>query len=292
MNRIVGIIESPTAPAMTNVVWVNKGVMNYFRNGTWVPLGEGAEGIKEIETKIDDLDKEMGEIKNDLIKFGSTQGVVELQIGDSAEVKAANLKVLQGVQSTDHTFFTDIDYGYGTGQWLPTVGGKATIFTSAGHMVCYNISGDGAVIKVSESENNVIFSVRNNVLNTITDYPLNNEELALFKTGKVEVIKIMDNQNLYPQAILNKVIGVESGSGTEMWTAAVVSTDPDGLVNVISREVTLYEGKLRYKEHFAFKQTASTLTSIASSSNLETVIAAVNNILSTLSNSMITVNNS
>lgn len=54
MNRIVGIIESPTAPAMTNVVWVNKGVMNYFRNGTWVPLGDKKE-IEEIKDTLDAL---------------------------------------------------------------------------------------------------------------------------------------------------------------------------------------------------------------------------------------------
>ena len=58
---------------------------------------------KELEEKVDSLDKEMGEVKKDLSIFGSEQGVVELEIGDSDEIKANNLKKLQSIQTNDHT---------------------------------------------------------------------------------------------------------------------------------------------------------------------------------------------
>ena len=82
--------------------------------------------------------------------FGSEQGVVELEIGNSAEIKAANLNKLRTVQSNDHTFFTDINYGYGTASWLPSTGGNALIITDEGHAVKYSISIDGEVSKISE----------------------------------------------------------------------------------------------------------------------------------------------
>ena len=108
------------------------------------------EDRQELEAKVDDLDKEVGQIKNELSLFGSEQGVVELEIGDAEEVKARNLAKLQTVQSNDHTFFTDINYGYGTAAWLPASGGNALIITSEGHAVKYTISTDGEVVKGDE----------------------------------------------------------------------------------------------------------------------------------------------
>lgn len=92
----------------------------------------------------------MGEVKKDLMVFGSEQGVIELEIGDSTDIKTTNLNKLKSVQSNDHTFFTDINYGYGTASWLPATGGTALIITSEGHAVKYDISKDGKVTKGEE----------------------------------------------------------------------------------------------------------------------------------------------
>ena len=101
-----------------------------------------------MKEKVDSIDKEVGDIKRTYLFFGSEQGVVELEIGDSDDVKVRNLKKkLQSVQSNDHTFFTDINYGYGTASWLPFTGGNALIITSEGHAVKYTISAEGEVIK-------------------------------------------------------------------------------------------------------------------------------------------------
>ena len=45
-----------------------------------------------MKEKVDSIDKEVGDIKKDLSVFGSEQGVVELEIGDSDDVKVRNLK--------------------------------------------------------------------------------------------------------------------------------------------------------------------------------------------------------
>ena len=118
-------------------------------------LNQGAgEGMVELETKVDDVDKEIGTVKSDVADLGvklndfiKASEIVELAIGNDDATKAANIAKLG---DTQHTFFTSINYGYGTASWLPTDGGNAFIITDEGHAVTYKISTDGAVTKLSE----------------------------------------------------------------------------------------------------------------------------------------------
>lgn len=150
MRKFAGIVESTTAPP-TNCLWLFNGDAKYFSNGEWKSLIGARDADRlELEEKVDSLDKEMGQVKKELSVFGSEQGVVELEIGDAPTIKAANLAKLKTIQSNDHTFFTDINYGYGTASWLPTTGGNAFIITDEGHAVKYSIAADGEVTKMSE----------------------------------------------------------------------------------------------------------------------------------------------
>ena len=150
MKIINQLVVQSDMPNDNNVIWVCGNTAKYYNNGTWTTLGESNEDRKELEEKVDSLDKEMGQVKKDLMVFGSEQGVIELEIGDSTDIKTANLNKLKSVQSNDHTFFTDINYGYGTASWLPATGGNALIITSEGHAVKYIISKDGEVTKGEE----------------------------------------------------------------------------------------------------------------------------------------------
>ena len=151
MRKFAGIIESTTVAPPTNYLWIKGNDALYFTNGKWVSLltEDSADRI-ELKTKVDDLDKEVVQIKKDLSVFGSEQGVVELVIGNTSEIKTANLAKLKTIQSNDHTFFTNINYGYGTASWLSTTGGNALIITDEGHAVKYSIAADGEVTKLSE----------------------------------------------------------------------------------------------------------------------------------------------
>lgn len=75
---------------------------------------------------------------------------MELAIGNTSEIKTANLAKLKTIQSNNHTFFTNINYSYGTASWLSTTGGNALIITDEGHAVKYSIAADGEVTKLSE----------------------------------------------------------------------------------------------------------------------------------------------
>ena len=118
-------------------------------------LNQGAgEGMVELETKVDDIDKEIGTVKTDITdladkvnNFVNANEIIKLAIGNDDKTKAANIAKLG---DTQHTFFTSINYGYGTASWLPTDGGNAFIITDEAHAVTYKISTDGAVTKLSE----------------------------------------------------------------------------------------------------------------------------------------------
>ena len=100
MRKFAGIIESTTVAPPTNYLWIKGNDALYFTNGKWVSLltEDSADRI-ELETKVDDLDKEVGQIKKDLSVFGLEQGVVELAIGNTPEIKTANLAKLKTVKS-------------------------------------------------------------------------------------------------------------------------------------------------------------------------------------------------
>lgn len=105
-------------------------------------LGYAAgEGRKEIQEKLDSLDKEVGNI---LSSLGSTLGAVALEIGNDEGVKSRNLAKLKTVTSHD-SFFADINYGFGTASWNDGVGGVAFIITAGGTAKPYTIGADGSV---------------------------------------------------------------------------------------------------------------------------------------------------
>lgn len=148
MLRKRNIVESTTPPS-TDSLWLNKGIAKVFINGKWVTIAGGdSPDQKELEDKVDKLDKEVGSIQNN-ISILNSKAVIELEIGNSESVKANNLAKLQAIQSVDHLFFADIDYGYGAAKWLPTTGGEAFIVTSSGRAVIYTIGKDGSVTKAS-----------------------------------------------------------------------------------------------------------------------------------------------
>lgn len=148
MRRFRDIVEDIKVPSPQSL-WLDKGKLKFFGTKGWASMiGEGDEDRQELEEKVDNLDKEVGNIQKDVAVLNS-KAVIELEIGNSESVKANNLAKLQAIQSVDHLFFADIDYGYGAAKWLPTTGGEAFIVTSSGRAVIYTIDKDGSVTKAS-----------------------------------------------------------------------------------------------------------------------------------------------
>lgn len=105
-------------------------------------LGLGAaDGHQEIQEKLDSLDKEVGNI---LSSLGSTLGAVTLEVGNDEGVKTRNLAKLKTVTS-NNSFFTNINYGFGTASWNNNTGGVAFIITTGGRAKPYSINADGSV---------------------------------------------------------------------------------------------------------------------------------------------------
>lgn len=171
MLRKRNIVESTTPPS-TDSLWLNKGIAKVFINGKWVTIaGGGSSDQKELEDKVDNLDKEVGSIQNN-ISILNSKTVIELKIGNSESVKANNLVKLQAIQSVDHLFFANIDYGYGAAKWLPNAGGEAFIVTSSGRAVIYTIGNDGSVTK--SSTNIDLTNPNTDLFEVVTELPTEN----------------------------------------------------------------------------------------------------------------------
>lgn len=189
MLRKRNIVESTTPPSIDSL-WLNKGIAKVLVNGEWVTITGGkTPDQKELEEKVDNLDKEVGTIQKDVAVLNS-KAIVELEIGNSESVKANNLAKLQAIQSVDHLFFADIDYGYGAAKWLPTAGGEAFIVTSSGRAVIYNIGKDGSVAKAS------------------TDIDLTNPNTDLFEVVTELPTENISTSKLY--CVLSSKVGEEN----------------------------------------------------------------------------------
>ena len=189
MRRFRDIVEDIKAPS-TQSLWLDKGKLKFFGTKGWASMiGEGNEDRQELEEKVDNLGKEVGNIQKDVTVLNS-KAVVELEIGNSESVKANNLTKLQAIQSVDHLFFADIDYGYGAAKWLPTTGGEAFIVTSSGRAVIYTIGKDGSVTKAS------------------TDIDLTNPNTDLFEVVTELPTENISTSKLY--CVLSSKVGEEN----------------------------------------------------------------------------------
>lgn len=206
MKIINQLVVQSDMPNDNNVIWVCGNTAKYYNNGTWTTLGESNEDRKELEEKVDSLDKEIGEVKKDLSIFGSEQSVVELEIGDSDEIKANNLKKLQSIQTNNHTFFTNINYGYGTASWLPATGGTALIITSEGYAVKYLISIKGVVSKDKEFILKDFLTELNNKVDKVKGKQLSSND---YTTAEKNKLANLQNYTL-PTATKNILGGVKA----------------------------------------------------------------------------------
>ena len=189
MRRFRDIVEDIKAPSPQSL-WLDNGKLKFFGTKGWVSMvGEGDDDRQELEEKVDNLDKEVGSIQKDVAVLNS-KATIELEIGNSENVKANNLAKLQAIQSVDHLFFADIDYGYGAAKWLPTTGGEAFIVTSSGRAVIYNIGKDGSVTKAS------------------TDIDLTNPNTDLFEVVTELPTENISTSRLY--CVLSSKVGEEN----------------------------------------------------------------------------------
>ena len=189
MRRFRDIVEDIKAPS-TQSLWLDKGKLKFFGTKGWASMiGEGNVDSQELEEKVDNLDKEVGNIQKDVTVLNS-KAVVELEIGNSESVKANNLTKLQAIQSVDPLFFANIDYGYGAAKWLPTTGGEAFIVTSSGRAVIYTIGKDGSVTKAS------------------TDIDLTNPNTDLFEVVTELPTENISTSKLY--CVLSSKVGEEN----------------------------------------------------------------------------------
>ena len=238
-------------------------------------LGYAAgEGRKEIQEKLDSLDKEVGTI---LSSLGSTLGAVALEIGNDEGVKARNLAKLKTVTSHD-SFFADINYGFGTASWNDGVGGVAFIITAGGTAKPYSISADGSVsggidINLKDPNTDIFIILEDN-----EELPTNESEIK----GKIYCKKNPDStaqDNQYNEYIYVKStkkwekIGQFQAKPDLSGYAKLTGANFTGEVKIINTKIGVYD--IEIPRNIIFKGTNSSMTfaNVKNANNINKTIA-------------------
>lgn len=238
-------------------------------------LGYAAgDGRKEIQEKLDSLDKEVGNI---LSSLGSTLGAVTLEIGNDEGVKARNLAKLKTVTSHD-SFFADINYGFGTASWNDGVGGVAFIITAGGTAKPYSISADGSVsggIDINLKDPNTDIYI---ILDDNEELPTNESEIK----GKIYCKKNPDStagDNQYNEYIYVKStkkwekIGEFQAKPDLSGYAKLSGANFTGEVKIINTKIGTYD--IEIPRSIIFKGTNSNMTfaNVRNANNINKTIA-------------------
>lgn len=238
-------------------------------------LGYAAgDGRKEIQEKLDSLDKEVGNI---LSSLGSTLGAVTLEIGNDEGVKTRNLAKLKTVTSHD-SFFADINYGFGTASWNDGVGGVAFIITAGGTAKPYSISADGSVsggidINLKDPNTDIFIILEDN-----EELPTNESEIK----GKIYCKKNPDStagDNQYNEYIYVKStkkwekVGEFQAKPDLSGYAKLSGANFTGEVKIINTKIGTYD--IEIPRSIIFKGTNSNMTfaNVRNANNINKTIA-------------------
>ena len=77
MRKIRGIVESTTAPEVTEVIWLNNGQAKYFSNGQWIEIG-----------------KENNQVDIPIIYFGNTKEILEHNLEVASNIRSNEYKTV------------------------------------------------------------------------------------------------------------------------------------------------------------------------------------------------------
>lgn len=80
MRIINKMAIQPNTPNDNRVLWLNGSNASYYNNGTWVTIGKSSEDGKELEEKVDSLDKGVDQVNKDLKRLDNRSSQMEESI--------------------------------------------------------------------------------------------------------------------------------------------------------------------------------------------------------------------
>ena len=101
MRTINKMVIQPNTPNDNKVLWLNGSSASYYNNGTWVTIGKSSEDSKELEEKVDSLDKEMDQINKDLKKLDNRSSQMEESIKNISVTGGASVAEAVTYDNTD-----------------------------------------------------------------------------------------------------------------------------------------------------------------------------------------------
>lgn len=170
---------------------------------------------------------------------------IDLELGNSAAIKAYNLEQLQKVTGTQ--FFVHADYGIGVGSFNSGYGGETTIQTAGGDRVHYQITAEGECIKQEDrfEHSELFFNLGQidvaSLPRTVTIR--NFVEMAKFKKATSLAFEASNNGSFIDDVSMNQV-SVNTLTNQRIYTSPDLICVADQDWNYIKASATTYNDRI------------------------------------------------
>lgn len=170
---------------------------------------------------------------------------IDLELGNSATVKAYNLEQLQKVTGTQ--FFVHADFGIGVGSFNSEFGGETTIQTAGGDRVHYQITAEGECRKQEDrfEHSELFFNLGQiNVASLPRTVTIRNSvEMAKFKKATSLAFEASNNGSFIDDVSMNQV-SVNTLTNQRIYTSPDLICVADQDWNYIKALATTYNDRI------------------------------------------------
>lgn len=170
---------------------------------------------------------------------------IDLELGNSAAVKAYNLEQLQKVTGTQ--FFVHADFGIGVGSFNSGYGGETTIQTAGGDRVHYQITAEGECRKQEDrfEHSELFFNLGQiNVASLPRTVTIRNSvEMAKFKKATSLAFEASNNGSFIDDVSMNQV-SVNTLTNQRIYTSPDLICVADQDWNYIKALATTYNDRI------------------------------------------------
>lgn len=170
---------------------------------------------------------------------------IDLELGNSAAIKAYNLEQLQKVTGTQ--FFVHADFGIGVGSFNSGYGGETTIQTAGGDRVHYQITAEGECRKQEDrfEHSELFFNLGQiNVASLPRTVTIRNSvEMAKFKKATSLAFEASNNGSFIDDVSMNQV-SVNTLTNQRIYTSPDLICVADQDWNYIKATATSYNDRI------------------------------------------------
>lgn len=213
-----------------------------YYNAHLYAILDGKLKVYNIDTNLPSIG-EITEIKT--IDLTLLPAYIDLELGNTAEVKSYNLEQLRKVTGTQ--FFVHVDFGIGVGSFNSGHGGETTIQTAGGDRVHYLITAEGECKKQTDrfEHSELFFNLGQIDVATLpkTVTLRNSVDMQRFRKATNLAFEVSNNGSFIDDVSMNQV-SVNSVTKQRLYTSPDIIYEADQGWNYVRATATTFNDRI------------------------------------------------